>query len=687
MPDQEIMGGWASTGLDLLLAELSITLAHGPVWGWILISLLVGAACLGLGMWMCRVVGLVDVDAPVGEVLGVGLGVGLVVLSTWWAALWSGGRSAFTPVAVSFVVAILAGWVGPRLVPAGTSLGPYLVAVADGHPRTRRPSSRRMVVPLIIGAATVAAVAIVYGATMAPSPRDGMQPIEFADVAFYSVLGRDLATSATESNLGPSGFTGLPVASEQIWYHWSEIWLAAMATVLLDVPPIPARYFVILPLILAAAAAVTGTVVRRFAATERRTAFWFGFASCLVLAPISIPATFFSAWPSGLAFGVTLYGTSAVAILLAFYCIAVVGQRPPTWSLIAMVASLGAFVLPSHPVLAALAVVGFAGAWAVRSALALAGKVSWTSIPFVWVGIVSVGATLVVVTWIWGAATGHGLGGSESLGTIRPFSSQWLISLAATYVGAGLLLTVPMVAVLDRKRHSTVPWLGLGVAILVVFGAVAWGARLDDFNMFHLFYGGLAVFAVPVATVTTWLLMRRARASRHRALAGIFVALVVLQLGFNAVATTIRLQEFGPRRHNEPVAVSLLEAMRTLPPDAKIAYACRPFEEFSFADSSLLSLDAHTARRIIPMCFQADVFSHLNGARKDPSVPAAGFQIAPQSALYPTPDAAPTPDELLAFLASHGVRYLYADQQHPPLQVPGAEPILSAGQGMILQIP
>jgi hypothetical protein len=67
-----------------------------------------------------------------------------------------------------------------------------------------------------------------------------------------------------------------------------------------------------------------------------------------------------------------------------------------------------------------------------------------------------------------------------------------------------------------------------------------------------------------------------------------------------------RLRAFGPQEH-APVPVAILGEIRNLPPDAKLAYACRPFEETAFWDARLLGLDAHTGRRIVPMCFQAEV--------------------------------------------------------------------------------
>ena len=130
-------------------------------------------------------------DAPAGETLGVGLASGLLVLASWWAAIASGGRSSFTPVAVGFAVAI-----GLAVVrrDAHRRLDPEM------PPRHRMPSATDaaasiwlaadLVVAILGGAVFVVAVALLYGSTLVPSPRDGVQPLEFMDEAYYSVLGR-----------------------------------------------------------------------------------------------------------------------------------------------------------------------------------------------------------------------------------------------------------------------------------------------------------------------------------------------------------------------------------------------------------------------------------------------------------------------------------------------------------------
>ena len=63
-----------------MFAELPITLADGAVWLSIGQGLLIGAICLLFGVWVARFVGLLGADAPAGEMLGVGLASGLLVL-------------------------------------------------------------------------------------------------------------------------------------------------------------------------------------------------------------------------------------------------------------------------------------------------------------------------------------------------------------------------------------------------------------------------------------------------------------------------------------------------------------------------------------------------------------------------------------------------------------------------------
>jgi len=130
-----------------------------------------------------------------------------------------------------------------------------------------------------------------------------------------------------------------------------------------------------------------------------------------------------------------------------------------------------------------------------------------------------------------------------------------------------------------------------------------------------------------------------------------------------------------------------LAAIKGQPSDAKLAYACLPFEEVSFGSPSLLALDAHTGRRVVPMCFEADVFSTLIGAQPSTQVPNTGFTWAPQRTLYPDAAAAPSSAAVAAFLMANGIDYIYADAAHPDSLVADAVPIALSGDFQLLRLP
>jgi hypothetical protein len=188
-----------SVALPSLAAELAITASNGEVWLSIGEALLFGGGSLLFGTWVARTVGLLRSDAPAGETLGVGLATGLMVLAAWWAAIWSGGRSSFTPVAVGLGVAITLAVAqrAQRRTAAVHTAEPSSSDDDGATIRARPPRRRHLVLAALAGATFVVAVALLYGSTLAPSPRDGAQPVERTDVAFYAVLGADLAATGT----------------------------------------------------------------------------------------------------------------------------------------------------------------------------------------------------------------------------------------------------------------------------------------------------------------------------------------------------------------------------------------------------------------------------------------------------------------------------------------------------------
>jgi hypothetical protein len=136
-----------------------------------------------------------------------------------------------------------------------------------------------------------------------------------------------------------------------------------------------------------------------------------------------------------------------------------------------------------------------------------------------------------------------------------------------------------------------------------------------------------------------------------------------------------------------PVPLSILEVIRGLPADAKVAYACEPTAEISIWTPRLLSIDAHTGRRMIAMCFQADNLGTLIGAPRDPRVMSPFFRNAPQRELYPAADAEPSATAVAAFLAEHGIDYIYQDAVHADTLVPWAVEVVRDGESRLLQVP
>ena len=104
-------------------------------------------------------------------------------------------------------------------------------------------------------------------------------------------------------------------------------------------------------------------------------------------------------------------------------------------------------------------------------------------------------------------------------------------------------------------------------------------------------------------------------------------------------------------------------------------------------DARLLAISAHTARRIVPVCFQADPFAELVGGVASPEVASPLFMSTPQRALYPTANARPSTNAITSFLKSNGIGYIYEDGPHPNEMVPDATVVAEVGEFRILAIP
>jgi hypothetical protein len=682
--------------LQSLVSELAITVSDGAVWFAIGQALLFAAVCLIFGIGVARIVGLVAPGAPAGETLGVGLASGLMVLAAWWAAIWSGGRSAFTPVAIGFAVAIVLAVARRARLPATDAGSPG----SDGHLADTGESSgwsrhRPLILSALAGGVFIVAIALLYGSTMAPSPRDGVQPVENRDVAFYAVLGRDLSTTGTETSIGPSGYSEIPGAPVQTWYHWGELWLASAAITILGVAPLAARFFIVLPIVLLAAAALTGTIVRRMAGTDSPRAFLFGFVACLFLAPVPLIAgPFFGTWAVGMTFGVTVYGLGAVAGLFGVYSVATLSRRTATWALAIFVGSAVAFILPAHLAIAVLAVIGV-GIVATLQLIRAARARRLPVVAPVWRRTILAAGIALVATVAWGVATGHGWGtaapsvapplNAPPSTIVSPFNASWRASVAITVLGAGVFLAIPIAGFLRRRDAPLYADLYVAAVGLLVAGAIGWGARLSDFTTFYLYFAGIDIFAMALAAAAVWTVLERLRRKQHRWLAVGLVLICLLQLESGLARGIVRLQGFGSSDEGS-ISVAMLEAIDQLPPDAKLAYSCGSFDEVAFGTPQLLSIDVHTGRRVVPMCFEAELPNTLNGAEASDLVPSQFFRGAPQAVLYPDAGARPASSAVAAFLRQHGIDYIYAAPNHPNSLVDDAIPIVSDEDHEVLSV-
>jgi hypothetical protein len=444
----------------------------------------------------------------------------------------------------------------------------------------------------------------------------------------------------------------------------------------------------VLPLLLLAAASLTGTLVRRMAGTPSRLAFLFGAASSLLLSPLPVLSGALSGWWAvGLLFGITQYGLAVVSALLGLYVVAILNRRGSIPALRVFIAAVLASMLPAHLVVAVLAVVGAGGVFFVRGMAALLSRRRPPVTSGWWYSTIATIFAVALVTAVWGYLTGHGLNGVGISLTVTPFNRAWVDAVIAPLLAGGAFLAIPFAWLVTRRRSPTTASVFLGTAVLVVSGAIAWGARLADFDTFHVFFAGIAVFATPVAAVAVWTLIGYVRQHGGPRLATAALVLSIVQVELGVIPAVARMQQFGPGPNYPPIPLAALTAIRNLPTDAKLAYSCRQDEEEAFWNPALVSIYAHTGRRLVPMCFEADVFSAMIG--NDPLIQGENpfFRWAPQRSLFRDACTYPSGSSIATFLRDHGIGYVYADAMHPNSLVPEAVEIASYGSVVVLQVP
>jgi hypothetical protein len=644
--------------LSHVAGELALTVADGGVWTAIALALILLTGTLALGLGMVRRTQLLREEAPGAEIVGVSLATGLLVVACVWAAIRSGGQSAFVPVALALVAGVVTGRGRARGFPPWRTFAPALIS----------------------SAAFVVAVALLYGSTMAPSVRDGVQPVEYPDEAFYAVLSRDLAASGRETTLSATGFGPIPGLPAQSWYHWGELWLGAAVGSATGLSPMLARYQVVLPLVLLATVLLAGTLVRLILKTTSPRAFAFGVSACLFLVPVPLIAgPFYTSWAFGMTLGITLYGLAAPAALLAIYAFA--GTEPRAgWRDVLLRGSIAAALLPTHIVVAGLAVIG-------ATAVAVVRRRQVRAVSPGVVRLIVVAGGLLLAGGVWGVATGHGLGGATAgASRVTSFNATWSLTIAITVVGGGIFLAIP-IAWLLRIGSTLEQALYVFVVSMIAIGAVIWGARLADGNAFYAYFAGLQVFAPPIAAVATLRVHQALRERRWLLMAATLTLLAIAQTAWGAAHKTMTaLVTSGPLPYREPIPVEVLNRIRTLPVDARLGYACGQFEEATFAQPQLLSIDLHTARRVVPLCFQADGLSWLVGGTRDPSVANESFAWAPQRELYPDGARRASEAAVATWLRTNGIEYVYVDLWHPSPVGELAAPIVTVGTVQVLRL-
>ncbi len=665
--------GFLSDTVDRTIAAA----ASPDVWRAVAVATALALCLTGLGLVIDRILGVRASRSWLDRV-GTSLAIGAVAIVSIWATIRSAGQSTFTPIAVALTILLLVAVVRRR---TNLTSDP----AAAGQARSSLP--RLMAVGAVV-AVLLAVLATSFTATIAVRAIPAGQPVDFLDTGYYSVLGQDLRSTGVETPFSPAGVP-LEGTSVQAWYHWGELWLASLVIDILGITPIDARHLVALPVLLLATMFLTGTLVRDATRDRGRAAWVFGAVACLVLSPIPVLADpYFASYASGLWFGIGSYGLAAVLVVLGIDAMA----RDDRWRQdpiqAARLGIIAAAILPSHLVIAVLAAFCVGAAALAWLALVQPCRERWEDVARSVGRPIAAAGGLTAATFAWGALTGHGLGGSDASTLVQPFATNWSASLVGVLLGAGMLLAIPFAALAVHRREPGWAAWHVGTMATLVMGALVWGARFPDFNMFHVFFGGLATIATPVAAVATWQLWIRIRAAERgtlRLARPLVVSLAVIQLALAGLFTLAHLHRFGPFDY-VPIPQAMLSTIRALPPDAKLAYRCQ-LDEQSVWLPRLISINAHTGRPVIPMCFQADLASKLIGAPTDTSVEHPSFHVAPQRTLYPTRDAEPSPDAVLDFLDRYGIDFVLADPLRPNTLVPDAPVILSDGGYTLYRVP
>jgi len=647
-----------------LLADVMAAIGDVGSWASIGIALLAVPLLLIVGVLIAQRILLLDAatDDDVATTFGIGLSVGLLAVATVWASLGSGLRSVYVPVLAWLVLAI---------------------AFGSGRVAVRVRLDGRAVRGGAAAAAFIVAVSLLYATTIAPRPRDAEQPVEFFDAAFYSDLGADLASDGTESVYSPGAVDEMGASiPSQTWYHWGELWLAALVVDVAGISPMDARHLVVLPVLVLAAAALGGALVRRVVSPRSTEFFLIGAACTLFLAPIPLIRDPDIEWfARSLVFGITQYGLAVIVILLGIHLL-VSGRLRPNTAGALVGAGLTSALIASHIGLAVIACVGVLCA---ASVAILTGRHPKDSARR-WVQPAVILVASGLTTLAWGYATGHRLAGLGEIQGISAFDAAWGRSLIGTLIGAGVILIAPVLWLWTGPGRGATRATFIGALIATGTAAVAWGALVSDLNTFHLFFGAVAAILTPVAIVAALSFLAEARRARRVVTSTLILTAVLGQATFGAIQAGVVLRALAPA-DGAATPVRVLANLRELPAGSKVAYGCEPLENFAAWDYSLISIEAHSGVSLIPMCFMADRARRLLARELDPSIASPFFGITPQRQLYPRRAARPSDEAVETFLREHGISYIYTDASHTDTLVPSAERLFRDGGVTIYRLP
>ena len=259
--------------------------------------------------------------------------------------------------------------------------------------------------------------------------------------------------------------------------------------------------------------------------------------------------------------------------------------------------------------------------------------------------------------------------------------------MAIVDLGAGVFFAIAFAWIAARRDSPMEADLYLGTGVLLVVGALVWGARLGDYNTFHLFFAGIAVFATPAAAVAVWSIWQRLRGAGRVALAIVVLVLCGIQLELGAALSYVQLQAFGPHEY-APIPEEVLTGDQG-PAAGRQARLRLP------AVRGARALGRAAARRSTrtpaggsSRCASRPISSASSSVARSPPTSRTRSSSGRRSGRSTRMRTrARRRQSVAAFLKANGIDYIYADTMHPNALVPDALPVITSGAVQVLRLP